>query len=113
MHFAVAGTGARVKVTKPDLTDLDPERGLPRSMIFNATLNNVLSLVLTANVKGLEPLLPKSNLPGDYKVQQELFHIVGRFHNVTLVDSVIQGLVPLYALVYNDGSETVQRRVEV
>jgi predicted outer membrane repeat protein len=67
-------------------------------MTFNGASNNVQHLVLTAYVKGLETLLPilrsaQTEVWG-FKRQQRLFSIFGVV-NVTLADSVIQGLAPL------------------
>jgi predicted outer membrane repeat protein len=65
-------------------------------MAFDGALNNVQHLVLTANVKGLEPLLPPLTGDWNYKVQKRLFQIFGLV-NLTLADSVIEGLAPLVA----------------
>lgn len=65
-------------------------------MAFNGALNNVQHLVLTANVKGLEPLLPPYKGDWGYTVQKRLFLIYGLV-NLTLADSVIQGVAPLSA----------------
>lgn len=73
-------------------------------LMFSGKANNVQHLVLTANVRGLEPLLPsyaelepKLAAPDekhDWAVQQRLFRIEAPI-NLTMVDNYIQGLAPI------------------
>jgi hypothetical protein len=63
-------------------------------MAFDGVDNNVQHLVVTASVKGMEPLLPTINEEAGYKAQLRLFQFSGLI-NLTLADSVIQGLAPL------------------
>lgn len=80
----------------------------PGSLIaFDGAFNNVQHLVLTANVRGLDPLLPYFNDsgPGVWgpKKQQHLFYIYGLV-NLTMENSAIQGLAPLTATFPGDST---------
>jgi len=89
-----AGAGVNVKVVP---VNTSASEAAPPLMAFDAVLNNVAHLMLTANVRGLEPLLPRLSKEGGYKVQQDLFRI-DPLYNVTLASSTIQGLAPLQAV---------------
>ena len=84
-HVLYAGAQVESVPRVPDSTVL---------MRFSGADNNVLNLVLTANVKGLEPLLPRRNATEGTEFQQRLFYVY-RLVNVTMEDSVTHGVLPL------------------
>jgi predicted outer membrane repeat protein len=88
MHAA----GVKINTLHGEPASVDP------LMAFDGVVNNVQSLVITVTALGLEPLLPANLAPeGDFASasQDRLFHIYGLV-NLTLANSVIEGLAPLF-----------------